>query len=93
MADGDGKKGPARAAHGWATEVTWDGGRGRQPYANQGAEEQGPGAAAETEAGDRGAASGRNYEQMREVRGYPASNKSEADPTVGTERDAPAQKR
>lgn len=87
----DHKEGEGHGAHGWATEVTWDGGRGRQPYANQGAEEQGP-VAAETEAGDRGAASGRNYEQQQQVLGFPVTDKSEADPTVATERAAPAER-
>ena len=49
-----------KALHGSPSEVSWDGGAGRQPYANQGAEEQGPAGAPETEAGNRGAASGRN---------------------------------
>ena len=39
-AEGDG-----RAAHGYRNEVSWDGGKGRQPYSNQGTEEQGTAAA------------------------------------------------
>jgi len=65
-AEGDGK-----ALHGPSTEVTWDGGAGRQPYANQGDEEQGPGTAKETEAGNRGDASGRTLEQLDEAKRKP----------------------
>ena len=65
-AEGDGK-----AAHGYRNEVSWDGGRGSQPYANQGAEETETGAAPETDGGDRGKASGRNLEQMEQVKGVP----------------------
>lgn len=61
--------GDGQARHGGRTEVNWDGGKGRQPYANQGAQEQGPGG--EFEAGDRGDASGRNLEQLEEVKQYP----------------------
>ena len=62
--------GDGSAAHGRKTEVTWEGG-GRQPYANQGAEEQGPATAQDFEAGDRGDLSGRNLDQLEEVRGKP----------------------
>lgn len=64
-AEGDGT-----AAHGRKTEVTWEGG-GRQPYANQGAEEQCPAAAQPAEAGDRGDASGRNLDQLEGVKRKP----------------------
>lgn len=66
-AEGDGK-----ALHGPSTEVTWDGGRGSQPYANQGREEQGPAAAHGHPAGNRGEASGRNQDQLEQVKGLPA---------------------
>jgi hypothetical protein len=65
-AEGDGT-----ALHGPKTEVTWGGGQGRQPYANQGEEEQGPGTAKEPEAGDRGERSGNNLEQLEEVKRKP----------------------
>jgi hypothetical protein len=60
-----------KAEHGPSTEVTWDGGQGRQPYANQGEVEQPPSAYPETEAGDRGDASGRNQKQMDQVKRQP----------------------
>ncbi|MES2940504.1 MAG: hypothetical protein V4864_22690 [Pseudomonadota bacterium] len=67
----------ARAEHGYRNEVSWDGGKGRQPYANQ-AEAEGeekekgqPAGWPETEGGDRGEASGRTLEQMEEVRKKP----------------------
>ena len=60
-----------RAEHGPQSEVTWNQGKGRQPYANQGTEEESSGAAKEEEGGDRGDASGRNDEQMQQVRGTP----------------------
>lgn len=63
--------GDGRALHGDSTEVTWDGGQGRQPYANQGAEEQGPATGTEAEAGNRGERSGRNLEQLEQVKGVP----------------------
>jgi hypothetical protein len=61
-AEGDGQ-----ARHGGRTEVNWDGGKGRQPYANQGEEERESGAAGEFEAGDRGDASGSNLEQAEQA--------------------------
>ena len=63
--------GDGQARHGYRNEVSWDGGKGRQPYANQGTVEQGTDAAPEAEAGDRGDASGRNLEQLEEVKGKP----------------------
>ena len=60
-----------KAAHGPQTEVTWDDGKGRQPYANQGAQEESSGGAAEEEAGNRGDASGRNLDQLEQVRTRP----------------------
>jgi hypothetical protein len=60
-----------RAEHGPQSEVTWDDGKGRQPYANQGSEEQSSGGAAEEEAGNRGNASGRNLDQLEQVKERP----------------------
>jgi hypothetical protein len=60
-----------RAAHGGRTEVNWDGGKGRQRYANQGDREAPPPAGTEAEAGDRGDASGRNLEQLEQVKKLP----------------------
>jgi hypothetical protein len=72
-AEGDGK-----ARHGYRNEVSWDGGRGAQPYANQGDAEQGPATARETEGGDRGDASGRNLDQLEQVKRKPDRTESEA---------------
>jgi hypothetical protein len=65
-----------RAEHGYRNEVSWDKGKGRQPYANQqdgeGEQEKDqPAGWPETEGGDRGDASGRTLEQMEEVRKLP----------------------
>jgi hypothetical protein len=59
------------ARHGGRTEVNWDGGKGRQPYANQGRREGGPATGGAYEAGDRGEFSGRNLEQLEEVKKKP----------------------
>ena len=67
-----------RAQHGYRNEVTWDGGKGRQPYTNQGEEEQGPAAAREAEGGSRGDASGRTIEQLEELTLKPGRPDSEA---------------
>ena len=78
------RKGPAaegeegRAKHGYRNEVSWDGGKGRQPYANQGEEEQGTDAARETEAGNRGEASGRNLDDLEALKRKPERPESEA---------------
>jgi len=64
-------KSPAapKAEHGDRSEVNWDGGRGRQPYPNQETPaDAGPAATHEFEGGDRGDVSGRNQEQMEQVR-------------------------
>jgi hypothetical protein len=67
-------KGPAsegengQASHGYRNEVSWDGGQGRQPYTNQGTEEQGPASAREYEAGDAGEIAGRNVQQLEQVK-------------------------
>jgi hypothetical protein len=60
-----------KAEHGVPSEVTWRGGAGRQPYSNQGpseAEQPGPGEVSE---GDRGELSGRNLEQLEQVKTKP----------------------
>jgi hypothetical protein len=60
-----------RAEHGPQSEVTWDDGKGRQPYANQGAEEESSGSLPDIEGGDRGNASGRNLDQLEQVKERP----------------------
>lgn len=72
-AEGDG-----RAAHGYRNEVSWDDGKGRQPYTNRGDQEQGPAAAPEVEAGNAGEAAGRNIEQLEAVKRKPERPESEA---------------
>lgn len=63
---------PAKAEHGATSEVSWDGGQGRQPYENQeDARQSGPAPAHEAAEGDRGAASGRNLEQFEQVKRKP----------------------
>ncbi len=58
-----------KAEHGASSEVTWDDGQGRQPYGNQeGAEAAEPHEVGEFSEGDRGAASGRNLEQLEAVK-------------------------
>lgn len=62
----------AKAQHGARSEVSWDGGAGREPYANQeagGAED--PAAAGEFSEGDRGELAGRNLEQLEQARKKP----------------------
>ena len=61
----------AKAEHGAPSEVNWDGGTGRQPYANQGARETVDPAHGEFSAGDRGELSGRNREQLEKIRKVP----------------------
>ena len=64
--------GDGTAEHGPRTEVNWDGGQGRQPYSNQEAEVGGPpNGGDEFAAGDRGDLSGRNLEQLEEVKKKP----------------------
>jgi hypothetical protein len=62
-----------KADHGVPNEVTWDGGAGRQPYANQGPLEADEPNAPDDEVpeGDRGETSGRNLEQLAEIRKKP----------------------
>ena len=63
--------GDGEALHGSPSEVTWDEGRGRQPYSNRGSGEQGPATAKESEAGDRGSRSGVNLEQLEDGKKKP----------------------
>lgn len=73
------KKGPGEAegdggaGHGYRNEVSWDGGKGRQPYANQGDQEQGPATAKEYPGGNAGETAGENLEQLEDVKGKPGS--------------------
>jgi len=62
-----------KADHGARSEVTWNGDEGRQPYANQGAREAEEPNAPDDEVpeGDRGESSGRNLEQLAEVKKKP----------------------
>lgn len=63
-------KGPeaGKAAHGPRNEVSWDGGRGRQPYENQDPQTPADPGAAEFPEGNRGEASGKNLEELEKVR-------------------------
>ena len=61
----------AKAQHGLPSEVSWNGGAGRQPYANQGPEEAAQTGGAEFSEGNRGELSGRNREQLDQVRSKP----------------------
>ena len=61
-AEGDG-----RAQHGYRNEVSWDGGKGRQPYTNQ-EQELPPAAAGEFVGGNAGDRTGRTLEQMEELK-------------------------
>jgi hypothetical protein len=66
---------PGTAEHGAPSEVTWQGGAGRQPYANQGAEEaREPNGGDEFSGGDRGELSGRNLEQLEQAKGPPRAS-------------------
>ncbi len=61
-----------KAEHGAPSEVTWDGGAGRQPYSNQDSEEaEEPGAGGVFSEGDRSELSGRNLEQLEQVKRKP----------------------
>ena len=64
-------KDAGRARHGPRSEVTWEGGSGRQPYANQGCEETTESDNHDVPEGNRGDQSGRNLDQLRKVRGTP----------------------
>lgn len=58
------------AQHGPRTEVTWEGGSGRQPYANQGQQEAAEPNPIDDEVveGNRGERSGRNLEQLEQAK-------------------------
>jgi hypothetical protein len=61
-----------KAEHGAPSEVSWETGKGHQPYANQGASEGGePKGGDEFAEGDRGELSGRNLEQLEQVKKKP----------------------
>lgn len=60
-----------KGQHGPASEVSWNNGEGRQPYANQGPQEAGQTGGGEFSEGDRGELSGRNLEQLDQVRKKP----------------------
>ncbi|HSW21095.1 MAG TPA: hypothetical protein VLJ86_27980 [Ramlibacter sp.] len=61
-----------KASHGASSEVKWQSGQGRQPYANQG-EAEGPEANLGNAfpAGDRGEHSGANIDQFEQVKKKP----------------------
>ncbi|HUR90884.1 MAG TPA: hypothetical protein VMZ74_17500 [Ramlibacter sp.] len=60
------------AQHGARSEVTWEGGSGRQPYSNQGNEEAAePNGGDDVAEGNRGERSGRNLDQLEEARRKP----------------------
>jgi hypothetical protein len=70
----DGKDDAAgQAKHGPRSEVTWEGGSGRQPYSNRGKEEAAEPNAPDDEVaeGDRGERSGRNFDQLAEAKRKP----------------------
>ena len=60
-----------RAEHGYRNEVSWDEGKGRQPYGNRGKVEEKPAALPEVEGGNAGEAAVRNAEQVDEVNDAP----------------------
>jgi hypothetical protein len=60
------------ARHGYRNEVNWEGGSGRQPYSNQGRREMpSPAAGEEPAEGNRRERSGRNLEQLGQVKRKP----------------------
>ena len=68
------KPAPGGAAqHGPRNEVNWEGGSGRQPYANQGPQEAAEPSPLDDEVpeGNRGERSGRNLEQLEQARRKP----------------------
>lgn len=77
----DRKKGPGEAEgdgtaqHGDRNEVSWDEGKGRQPYANRGEAEEKTGAMPEAEAGNMGETAGRNLEDLEAVKGTPGQGR------------------
>jgi hypothetical protein len=65
-------RGEGKAGHGYRNEVSWDDGKGRQPYGNRTeGGDQPPAAAPEVEAGNAGDASGRNQEDVDAVSEMP----------------------
>ena len=76
MSDTPSSKRPRpKAEHGKPSEVSWNQGAGRQPYANQGPERAAePGGSGEVGEGDRGELSGRNLEQLEQVKKKPAES-------------------
>jgi hypothetical protein len=68
---GEETKAPGQAQHGYRNEVNWGDGEGRQPYGNQGMEEAPPAAGGEEPQGNRGERSGRNLDQLEEVKRKP----------------------
>lgn len=60
-----------KGQHGPRSEVTWEGGSGRQPYSNQGSEEAAAPNSGEAMAGDRGQRSGRNLAELEKVKRKP----------------------
>jgi hypothetical protein len=62
-----------KADHGTRNEVSWDGGAGSQPYANQGSQEAEEPNAPDDDVpeGNRGESSGRNLEQLAQVKNKP----------------------
>lgn len=69
--EGNEAEGARNARHGPRSEVTWEGGSGRQPYGNQGREEAAQPAGENVAEGNRGELSGRNFEQLEEARRKP----------------------
>jgi len=67
-----GEEAAAHARHGYRNEVNWEGGSGRQPYANQGVRPMpSPAAADEVPEGNRAERSGTNQDQSERVRTKP----------------------
>ena len=59
------------AEHGYRNEVSWDEGRGRQPYGNRGEVEESADAMPEAEGGDLGEVARRNLDQLEAVKRKP----------------------
>ena len=72
-AEGDGQ-----AEHGYRNEVSWDDGKGRQPYANRDADAPGAEAMPEVEGGNAGDAAGRNVEDLEALKEKPGRTEREA---------------
>ncbi|HYF21111.1 MAG TPA: hypothetical protein VEA40_24835 [Ramlibacter sp.] len=68
----DDGRAPGQARHGYRNDVNWEGGSGRQPYSNQGAQETpSPAAGQEVAEGNRGARSGNTVEQLERAKRKP----------------------